>query len=341
MRLPCPQRVVAERGRRRIQRGKRRQRVVALAGRGDEGQVGIGDGIDPPHGERIEAERARHRIHRALHHPGGDGHRRPHRPGGAFVGQPDLHVVAVVAQPVRPGQDHRNDPRHVVGGEEGPSAEIHVHRAGKPKHAAIGGDGGAGDDGLLARHHRGGEVLRAGLAPAHGLVQQARRGGQAEILAQRDDFLAEGAAHLGAFDRDLEFLEAQPRRDGATIGVRRLGPDAQGQVLAPRIPDRQHAARLERRVGLPVLREARLDHAVGAGEGGIEAGRREALAGDAVARHFGIHQGGGLLCLPNVRDGGQRAPMHLHALRRILSRNAIFRQHQRDGVADEAHGLGR
>ena len=64
--------------------------------------------------------------------------------------------------------------------------------------------------------------------------------------------------------------------------MRRLRSGAEGQVLAAGIALGDAAARLERHVGLAVLRKTRLDDARGARKCRVEVAGREGLMRDAI-----------------------------------------------------------
>jgi hypothetical protein len=64
---------------------------------------------------------------------------------------------------------------------------------------------------------------------------------------------------------------------GSPVGVRHLGADMYGQMLASGVPDRTATARLHRNVGLPVLHEPRLDHTMHRGELSVRCTGAEAL----------------------------------------------------------------
>src|SRR5207247_1660250 len=96
------------------------------------------------------------------------------------------------------------------------------------------------------------------------------------------------AADVGRDHGYLRFLELQAYCERCAERVRRLIARAKRQVTPARVPVGDAAARLDRRMGLAMLREARLHHTRGLGEGRIDVALGETLMRDEIGLIFRI-----------------------------------------------------
>ena len=124
--------------------------------------------------------------------------------------------------------------------------------------------------------------------------------------------------------------------------MRHLVADMHGQVLLAGVPHRGAAARLDRRVRLPVLVEARFDHHGGPREparriAGAEPLVRDEVAGQALIDARRIRRERAL----DARYRRQRLVDHLDARSGVLGEVAVGRHDAGDGIADEAHLVDR
>ena len=120
--------------------------------------------------------------------------------------------------------------------------------------------------------------------------------------------------------------------------MRRLIAAAKRQMPAACIPFGDAAARLERRVGLAVLCEARRDGAFSSRESRIDVAGREGLVRDEVGLMLGIDRSrGGKPRCRHVRHGSQRCVVDGDGFRAIDRGGPRLGNHAGNKVAGEAH----
>ena len=139
----------------------------------------------------------------------------------------------------------------------------------------------------MQRRH---QVFGALLAPAHARLQVACDCRDDELFAQQCNLLAKAAAHVGRHDGDLGFRQSKSAGQPGAKRMRGLDAHMHGEMPSSAVPHRDAAARLQRHVGLAMLREPAFDHAVRRGELPVYVAGRERLPRDEVARQGIVHQ---------------------------------------------------
>ena len=296
----------------------------------------------PSHLDRIEIELARDRLDGAVDDPAHHAHRRAHRAVAALVREHDLHVVGIVHNAIRPGEDQRDDARHIVRRIEAIAAEVLGDLEVEREDAAVLVHRGAGARDVLARVAGGEQVLGAVLAPAHRPPQRARQRRAGQLLAIERDLLSEAAADVGRDHRHLRLGELEPPRKLRAIRMRHLVADVHRQVLAALVPHGAAAACFDRCVGLAMLMEFSLDHDRRFGEAALRIARAEDLMRDQVRRQRLVDQRGARRERAlHAGDGRERLVVDLDQFGGVLGEIAVARHDAHDRIADEAHLVDR
>ncbi len=194
---------------------------------------------------------------------------------------------------------------------------------------------------LLVAVERGGQVLLPVLGPAHRAAQPQRGGGHGHLLPADHALEAEPSADVRGDHPDLPLRQAERLRDPGPDLVRDLGGDVHDQLVVAVVPLGQAGASLQRQRGDPR-----------AGERGAHGQRRLGEDGGepVVVEHQQVDQAValGLLVQPGRGRGfglldaghrGQRSPVHLDQLDRVLGPVGIVGDHHRHRLADEPDRL--
>ncbi len=290
-------------------------------------------------GHRVDAQTAAGEVHQALGHGGGDRvadgavlrHHRlvlEHHPGvGAVIGAA-IRAADQVHHLV--GLDRRGAGIGGVGADAGEVASL------DGGDLAIGGDGHAGVDDVVAGVDVGDEALQAVGDEADGAAQGEAGGGGGHFVAVDVDLDAEGPADIAADHADLRLLEPQMAGEDALHHVRRLGPHVDGEALLTLVPVGHGGAGLEGDAGVAAEDEA-----------GLHDMRRN--------RHRRVHRPGVQMALPgqivaefrmdrrgrqrgfDVHDGGEGVVVDGDVLGRVLRLAAGSGHDHGDRFALPAH----
>ena len=255
MLLALAQRGVGQSSQHGLHGGDGRHVIQHLAGGHGVGQLFGLQHVDAAYRHRVQAQLARYRVERAVHHPAGHRHGRAHRGIAHLVGQHHLDVIGVVSNAVGPGDDHRHHTRQIVAGVEAVGTKVFGNLELQRQHPARAVHRHTGLAEVLARLCGRHEVLHPVFAPAHRPTQLDGSGSHRQFLAVQCDLLAKSPAHVGRHDCDFGLGQQQASRQRRAVWVRRLRADVKIQVFAPCIPVGDAATGLDRQVRLPVLRK--------------------------------------------------------------------------------------
>ena len=191
---------------------------------------------------------------------------------------------------------------------------------------------------LMARLAGAHQVLAPVLDPLHrrGHLQCGEH--DAHLVAHDHDLLAEATAGVAHDDADPVLRDSeQPRREGPhLVGSLRRGID--GDLAVPAVVVDHDAAGLHRARGLRLLIHRQGDDVGGRGEHLLDRrSRRAGHAPDEVAAVGGVHEVGRFGGGEEVDDRGQGLVVDHDHVGGVLGDVAVLRQHQRDGIAGEAH----
>ncbi len=190
----------------------------------------------------------------------------------------------------------------------------------------------------------GEEGLGAVAGPFHRTADLLRGPQRHHLFGIDEDLRAEAAADVGGDHAQLVLGgDVVERRQHEAGDVRVLRGRVEREVLFRRVIIGDRRARLHRVRGEAVVGDVELDHIGGLGEGGI--GR--ALVADhpvidLVAGRFGVKLRRARL--DRGADVGDRRQLFViddHGLGRVARQVLGLGDHDRDGLADEAHGLRR
>ncbi len=124
--------------------------------------------------------------------------------------------------------------------------------------------------------------------------------------------------------------------------MRHLRADVEGQVLAALVPHGDAAAGLDRQVGLAMLREDALDHAMGLAHLSLHIAMRGVLMRQQIGKQRFIHARRlRVQCLPHRGHRRQHLIVHRHLLGRVLGGVAVARDDAGDRIALEPHLVDR
>ena len=175
-------------------------------------------------------------------------------------------------------------------------------------------------------------VLRAGLDPLDRPPELARGPARDQLLAVDLELGAEAAADVGGDHANVVLGQAEQQRHEQPHEVRHLGRGPERQRTRAVVG--QHAPRLDRRAGDPVVDDLALDDHVGVGEPRLDvaSGQRplvhlvgaECLVDEWPSRERGL----------GIDDRRQRFVLDDHVLDRVVDRVAVVADHHRDRIPD-------
>ena len=193
---------------------------------------------------------------------------------------------------------------------------------------------------LLARVGGALEVLAPGLDPLEGAAEPLGDEGDEEVLRVDRALGAEAAADVGRRHPDPVGRFAQRLGEDALEPVRDLRRAPDGEAAA-RVGNGEHAPRLERhpRAALDADPPAH-DHGRG-GEGALDVADRDPELDRHVVAEIGVDHGRrSREAALDVGDGGERLPVDLDKVARVLGEVAVRGHDDRDGLADVPDGPG-
>ncbi len=294
------------------------------------------DEVAPPDVGRIEPELGRDAIDQPL------ADERALIPSGAavgagrrLVGEHAQRLALVVLHPVRPGQqrDRQLGDDHAVRADVG--AEIGDEPVAQRDDRAVAAHADLDLVVLLPRVVGRHQVLATILDPLHRPAQAHRRPRHHEVLGIELAAHAEAAAHLELEEVDQVLRMAEQVGEHPPVEVRHLGHAPQGEHARPRIVRGREPPRLHRDAGVALDGEALGETPLGGRERVCRiAGARHQPLDDVAAggrmedRHARIARAA------RVGDDGQRLPVDLDELERVLGEVAAGGDHEDNRLAD-------
>jgi hypothetical protein len=187
----------------------------------------------------------------------------------------------------------------------------------------------------------GNQMLAAILDPTERRSELPSEPGDAQLFRLQHAFVAEAAADVGRDHAHAALRDPEMLGDRGADHVRHLRRGMDHELVAARLPVRQHGLAFERVHRLP-------RHAVAAPH---HDRRGQCDVGDALVERRlqkqvvlpgGVHQRGRRVTPRNrVDDGGQRFEVELHAPDKVLALGAGCGHAHRDRFTDEAHFAAR
>ena len=198
---------------------------------------------------------------------------------------------------------------------------------------------------LLSRVVRRHQVLAPVLDPLHGAPQSHGRPRHDEVLGIEFAAHAEAAADLELDEVDQMLGMAEQVGQDAPVEVRDLGDAPEREHPRSRIVGGREPARLHRHAGVTLDREALGETALGGGKPALRVAGARLQPLDDVSAGGGVeHRHARIGRAARVGDDGQKLPVDLDQLQRVLGEIAAGRDHEGDrlaDVADESGGEGR
>ena len=181
------------------------------------------------------------------------------------------------------------------------------------------------------------QVLAARFDPAHGTAEQPRRRGGGELFAVERNLLAEAAADVRRDHAHRALRNSEARRQRRAHRMRDLRRVPERERLVARQPACETPACLDRRVRLPALVKAHVDHAVGGAQGRFDVAVSEHAGVGAIRRNRLIDQReAGIRGVLGSNDGRETLVFDVDERARVLDLVAVLTDHAGDEVADEA-----
>ncbi|MGY4313746.1 hypothetical protein ACVWW1_003049 [Bradyrhizobium sp. JR3.5] len=197
-------------------------------------------------------------------------------------------------------------------------------------------------DQLRAALAVGQEAGRALVQPLYGTAELARRMRDAGVFGIVEILHPERAADIAGEDADLVGGHVEQARQDRLVAGDALGRHLQREAFGLLVVMRQRDARLHRDHGDAGVDDVELGHMRGGGERRLDPGgvaimivERDVI-GDVVIELRRARLGR----FGRIRHRGQRLDIDLDGFGRIASLRCGFRDHEGDGIADEAHLVG-
>ena len=194
---------------------------------------------------------------------------------------------------------------------------------------------------LLARVVRGDQVLATVFDPLHRTAQAHRRPRHHVVLGIELAAHAEASAHLELDEVDEMLGMAEQIGEDAPVEVRHLRHAPEREHARPRIVSGGEPARLHRHAGVTLDGEAPGDPPLGGRERARRiTGTRQQALDDVAAGGRMQDRDPRIARAARVGDDGQRLPLDLDQLERVLRKIAASGDDEGDRLADVAHHAG-